>query len=172
VRVDEGGVVTGDIVEQDLPGIGRCFTLTDAGNSRVMVVIHHTGRRDVYVLPPGQPDDEPAATVTLTDDQARRLGSILSGAYFKPAVVARVEAVIGGLLIDWATVRPESPAAGHSIADLEIRRRTRMTVAAIIHPDGTSVIAPEPHETIRADDQLVVVGRPEDLPRFLQLAIG
>jgi TrkA domain protein len=79
---------------------------------------------------------------------------------------------IGGLLIDWATVRPDSPAAERSIAELEIRRRTRMTVVAIIRPDDTSVIAPEPHETIRAGDQLVVAGRPEDLPRFLDLVIA
>jgi TrkA domain protein len=162
----EGDPVS-DIVEQDLPGIGRSYTLTDDDDSRVMVVIHHTGRRDIYLT-----RHTTTATVTLTDDQARRLGSVLAGAYFKPEVVARVESVIGGLLIDWATVRDDSPAAGHSIADLEIRRQTRMTVSAIVHPDGTSVIAPEPHELIQSGDQLVVVGRPEDLPRFLELAIG
>jgi TrkA domain protein len=158
------------VFEQNLPGIGRSYTFTGEGDTRVMVVLHHTGRRDVYVLPPGQ--DEAAATVTLSDDQARRMGSVLSGAYFKPSAMARVEAVVGGLLIEWATVRPNSPAAEHSIADLEIRRRTRMTVVAIIRSDAESIIAPEPHETIHVGDQLVVVGRPEDLPRFLERVIG
>lgn len=162
--------MTSTVFEQDLPGIGRSYTFTGHGGTRVMVVLHHSGRRDVYVLPAGQ--ERATAIVTLTDDQARRLGSVLSGAYFKPSAVARVEAVIGGLLIDWATVRPDSPAAERSIAELEIRRRTRMTVVAIIRPDDTSVIAPEPHETIRAGDQLVVAGRPEDLPRFLDLVIA
>lgn len=164
--------MSSEISEQDLPGIGRSYTLEDGKGGRLMVVIHHSGRRDIYVLPAGRSTDDPATTVTLTDDQARRLGSVLSGAYFKPAIVARVEAVVGGLLIDWATVRAESPAAGRSIAELEIRRRTRMTVAAIIRADGTSVIAPEPGELIGVGDQLVVVGRPEDLPRFIELAIG
>jgi TrkA domain protein len=161
-----------DITEQDLPGIGRCFTVPGAEGSRLMVVIHHTGRRDLYVLPPGVEADDPSASVSLSDDQARRLGAILSGAYFKPAIVAQVEAVIGGLLIDWATVREDSPGAGVSIADLEIRRRTRMTVSAIVRPDGSSIVAPEPHEVLRAGDQLVVVGRPQDLADFLSLVIG
>jgi len=83
-----------------------------------------------------------------------------------------VEEIIGGLLIDWATVREDSPAAGHTIAELEIRRRTRMTVAAILHADNSSSIAPEPREPIGAGDRLVVMGRPEDLEGFLRHVIG
>jgi len=164
--------MSSEIVEQDLPGIGRCFTVSAADGAKVMVVIHHTGRRELYVLEPGSAADEPDAVITFGDDQARRLGSILSGAYFKPAIVEQVEEVIGGLLIDWATVREDSPAAGHTIADLEIRRRTRMTVAAILHADGSSVIAPEPQESIGAGDRLVMIGRPEDLEGFLHHVIG
>ena len=162
--------MTSNVFEQDLPGIGRSYTFTGDGGTRVMVVMHHSGRRDVYVLPTGH--DRAAAIVTLTDDQARRLGAVLSGRTSSHRRSRAVEAVVGGLLIDWATVRPDSPAAGRSIAELEIRRRTRMTVVAIIRRDDTSVIAPEPDETIRAGDQLVVAGRPEDLPRFLDLVIG
>ncbi len=160
-----------DITEQDLPGIGRSYTVAGTDGSRVLVVLHHSGRRDLYVLATDQ-DDDPLATVTFSDDQARRLGSILSGAYFKPLAVAQVEAVIGGLLIDWATVRSDSPGLEHSIEALEIRHRTRMTVAAIVRADGSSIVAPEPREVLRLGDQLVVVGRPEDLPAFLQLVIG
>jgi TrkA domain protein len=161
-----------EIVEQDLPGIGRCFTAEVGGGATVMVVIHHTGRRELYVLRPGSHPEEADAVVTLSDDQARRLGSVLAGAYFKPAIVERVEEVIGGLLIDWATVRDDSPGAGRTIADLEIRRRTRMTVAALLRADGTSIIAPEPSETISGGDRLVVIGRPEDLEGFLRHVIG
>lgn len=160
-----------DVTEHDLPGIGRSYTVAGTDGSKVLVVLHHSGRRDLYVLPEDE-DDDPTAIVTFSDDQARRLGSILSGAYFKPAAVAQVEAVIGGLLIDWATVRAESPGLERSIETLAIRRKTRMTVAAIVRADGSSVVAPEPSDVLRLGDQLVVVGRPEDLPAFLQLVIG
>jgi TrkA domain protein len=122
--VNEGQPAGLDILEVALPGIGRRFTLPAADGGRVVVVIHHSGRRDLYVFPPGAPDDQfPVASISLTDDQARRLGAVLGGAYFKPAVVADVETVIGNLLIDWVTVRADSPATDHSIAELEIRRR-------------------------------------------------
>ena len=55
--------------------------------------------------------------------------------------------MIGGLLIDWVTLEPESPGAGRTIAELEIRSRTRMTVAAILR-DHVPIVAPEPTETL------------------------
>ena len=161
-----------DVFEVALPGIGHRYTLPAADGGRVVVVIHHSGRRDLYVLPPGASgNDVPSATISLTDDQARRLGAVLGGAYFKPAVVADVETVIGNLLIDWVTVRADSPATDRSIAELEIRRRTRMTVVAILR-GGSTVLAPEPGERIRAGDRPVVVGRQEDLGGFLRHVVG
>jgi TrkA domain protein len=152
-----------DVVDQSLPGIGHRYDLPAADGSHVVVVIHHSGRRDLYVLGPGR--EEPDAAVTLTDSQARSLGAILAGAYFKPAVVEEIEAVIGGLLIDWVTLEPPARGAGFTIGELEIRKKTGMTVAAILR-NHVPLIAPEPSERLQAGDQLVVIGRQEDLPRF------
>jgi TrkA domain protein len=160
-----------EIFEEVLPGIGRRYTLPAADGSRIVVVVHHSGRRDLYAFPSGTSGDEPGASVSLTDDQARILAAVLGGAYFKPAVVADVETAIGELLIDWLTLRSDSPGADHSIAELEIRRRTRMTVVAILR-DSETVLAPEPNETLHAGDRLVVVGRQEDLGRFLRHVVG
>jgi TrkA domain protein len=154
-----------DVTESTLPGIGKRYDLRAAEGGVLTVVIHHSGRRDLYVLDPEGGD--PAAAVRLTDTQARTLGAIMGGAYFKPAIVEDIDAVIGSLLIDWVTLEDDSPAVGQTIADLEIRRRTGMTVAAILR-GGLPLIAPGPTETLMAGDQLVVIGRQEDLPRFLR----
>jgi TrkA domain protein len=155
------------VTEQDLPGIGRRYQLADDSGHVVTVIVHHSGRRDVYVPRNGSSD---VAAVSFTDDQARRLGALLAGVYFKPAAVAQVEAVIGGLLIDWVTLHERSPGVGHSIADLEIRRFTRMTIAAIVR-DEASLVAPDPTTTLEVGDRLVVIGRPEDMPTFLQTVV-
>jgi TrkA domain protein len=158
--------MSNEIEEQELPGIGRRYRLAGRDGGSAVVVIHHSGRRDLYVM---AADAE--ATLALTDRQARTLGAVLSGAYFTPAVVEEMEAVIGDILIDWVTLRPDSPGADRSIAELEIRRRTRMTVAAVARDSGT-IIAPEPTEVLRSGDRLVVVGRREDLAAFTQHVIG
>lgn len=152
----------GEVTEVPLPGIGLRYDLRAAEGGSVTVVIHHSGRRDVYILDGG---DEPQATVALTDSQARTLGAILGGAYFKPAVVEEIEAVIGGLLIDWVTLDEDSAGVGKTIAELEVRTRTKMTVAAILREHQT-IVAPEPTERLLAGDRLVVIGRQEDLPGF------
>jgi TrkA domain protein len=107
----------------------------------------------------------------LSDDQARRLGAVLAGAYFQPTLTRRIEAVVGGLLIDWVTLTPDSPAVGHSIADLEVRGRTRMTIVAILRGEE-AVVVPEPSEVLEAGDRVVVVGRPEDLDGFVRHVAG
>jgi len=155
-------LVGADVTELVLPGIGQRYELRAAEGGSVTVVIHHSGRRDVYLLDDA---DEPKAAVALTDFQARSLGAILGGAYFKPAVVEEIEAVIGGLLIDWVTLDENSPGAGKTIAELEIRTRTKMTVAAILR-DQVPLVAPEPTETLLAGDRLVIIGRQEDLAGF------
>ena len=160
--------MTSDIHETELPGIGRRFDLAGIDGT-VTVVIHHSGRRDLYVRE-ARGREEPAV-LALTDGQARQLGTILSGAYFKPAVLEEMEAVIGDLLIDWVTLRDDSPAAGRSIAELEIRKRTRMTVAAVSRSSDT-IIAPGPDVVLQPGDRLVVVGRTEDLPGFVRDVVG
>jgi TrkA domain protein len=158
-----------EVTEQQLPGIGRRYELTAAEGGDVSVVLHHSGWRDVYILDPGR--DVPRATVTLSDSQARTLGAILGGAYFKPAVVEEIEAVVGELLIDWVTIKQDSPAAGRTIAELEVRGRTGMTIAAIVR-DHRAMVAPDPAEVLHPGDRLVVLGRPEDLGALVRLVVG
>ena len=160
--------MTDQIHEQELPGIGRRYSVQAEG-AEVSVVIHHSGRRDVYLSDPT--GHHPPSVATLSDDQARRLGAVLAGAYFQPTLTRQIEAVVGGLVIDWVTVVEDSPGAGRSIADLQVRRRTRMTIVALLRGDEV-VVVPEPSEVLEAGDRVVVVGRPEDLDGFVRHVAG
>jgi len=160
--------VSDQIHEQELPGIGRRYSV-QADGAEVSVVIHHSGRRDVYLSDPT--GHMPPSVATLSDDQARRLGAVLAGAYFQPTLTRHIEAVVGGLLIDWVTVADDSPGAGRTIADLQVRRQTRMTIVAILRGEQV-VVVPEPTEVLEAGDRVVVVGRPEDLDGFVRHVAG
>ncbi len=162
-------IMGSEVQEHSLPGIGMRYDLSSSGDSSLVVVIHHSGRRDLYVMDAAR--SNPKAVVELTDSQARTLGAVLGGAYFKPAVAEEIEAVIGELLIDWVTLPAGAPGEGQSIAELGVRKQTRMTIAAILR-DHEPRIAPEPSEVLRAGDRLVVVGRQEDLPGFLDHVVG
>jgi len=158
-----------DIREQDLPGIGRRYDQTTE-DGILSVVIHHSGRRDLYVTEKAARNRTPTV-VTLTDDQARRLGAVLAGAYFHPTVAQRIEAVVGGLIIEWVTMGSDSPGVERSIAELEVRRNTRMTIVAILRGEEV-IVVPEPAEVLHARDKLVVIGQPDDLPVFIAQVAG
>ena len=158
--------LSGAMHEQELPGIGKRYDQTTE-DGRISVVIHHSGRRDLYVTEKAGRSQVPTV-VTLTDDQARRLGAVLAGAYFQPTVAQRIEAVVGGLVIDWVTMR-----------DRLARRRAqhRRPRGAAEHPHDHRrhpagrrdvIVVPEPTEVLHARDKLVVIGRPEDLPGFIR----
>ncbi|MGH2750333.1 MAG: cation:proton antiporter regulatory subunit [Actinomycetota bacterium] len=155
--------------EEELPGIGRKFEITVAKGDRIDVVIHHSGRRDLYIFE--RDDEDPRTVMKLTDDQARRLGAVLSGAYFKPAVVEEIEALIGEFVVDWITLTDESPATGKSLAELEVRKRTGMSVISIIRT-GATIKAPDPNEVLRSGDRLVVVGPQRHFNGFLGFMLG
>ena len=70
-----------DFVVDDLPGIGRRYQMTGSNGGRITVIVHHSGRRVVYGR---NADSDQASAVELSDHQARKLGAILGGAFFKP----------------------------------------------------------------------------------------
>jgi len=157
-----------DFVVDDLPGIGRSYQMTGINGGRITVVVHHSGRRVVYGL---NADSDQASAVELSDHQARKLGAILGGAFFKPAVVEEVEAVFDDLLIDWVALESNSPGADKSIAELEIRRTTGVTIIAIIR-GAQAITAPEPSEIMRVGDRLFVVSRRQDIGPSRDLVVG
>jgi TrkA domain protein len=157
------------ISEQDLPGVGRRYEVIAARGQRVVLIIHHSGRRDLYVMERHRED--PTCVVELTDDQARRIGAILGGAFFKPAVVEEIERIVGEFVVDWVTLGEDAPAIGRSLAELRVRKLSGMSVIAIVRRTQT-ITAPDPSEVLMAGDRLVVVGRREDLPKFVDLVMG
>lgn len=153
------------ISERDLPGIGRRYELAVGKGQRLVIVVHQSGRRDVYLMQVER--DEPAWTLELTDDQARRVGAILGGAFYKPAVVEQIEDIVGEFVVDWVTLETGAAAVGQTSAGLQLRRRTGMSVVAIVRGKRT-ITAPDPDEVFEEGDRLVVVGRHADLPRFIE----
>ncbi|RJX24610.1 MAG: hypothetical protein C4554_08735 [Dethiobacter sp.] len=57
------------IKETDLPGIGRKYTVHTAEEDLFVIIIHYSGRREIYLM--GEPDaDEPLYTLNLSDGAA------------------------------------------------------------------------------------------------------
>lgn len=68
-----------DVVVQELYGIGKRYDVGCSLGQRVVVIIKKDGGRELYSFEAGA--DEPSAVIRLSDEQARRLGAILTGAF-------------------------------------------------------------------------------------------
>jgi TrkA domain protein len=132
----------------------------------VTVIQHNDGQREIYVYRRGEED--PRAVVRLDDDEARRLGAVLGGAYERPKIVDDLEMALGELLIEWVRVPDDSPAIGKTLAECTFRARTGVTIIAILR-EPEPVSGAQPGDVIQAGDTLVTVGKAGQYREFRRL---
>lgn len=151
------------IYEAEVPGVGHTFELELDGDERLVVIIHHDGKRDVYRRP--DPDADSEHLFSLSAQQARRLGSILEGAYFQPVALDDVRVPLGDAIIEWYEVGTASEVAGETLAASGLREQTGVSVVAIQRGEET-IPNPDPDERIAAGDTLVALGTREEQQAF------
>jgi TrkA domain protein len=157
-----------DVSETDLPGVGKRFELDIGGGEAVVIVVHNTGRREVFVRP--EPDADAEEVLDLSDKQSRVIGSILEGAHFQPVATDTTETMIGdNVMLEWYTLAEDSPFAGKSLREADVRTVTGATVTAIERGDDV-IQSPDPDRRLEAGDELIVVGTRENHEKFAEEA--
>jgi TrkA domain protein len=155
-----------EISQTRLPGVGVKYVLPLDGGGRLTVIQHNDGKRDLYVLAQGA--EEPHHVAALSDEEARRLGTLLAGAYERPKVVEELELALGELQIEWTAVPDDSPWIGKTLGECAFRARTGVTVIAILRePEPISGARPE--DVIQVGDTLVTVGKAGQFAAFRDL---
>ena len=146
-----------ELRETRMPGVGTKFTFTTDHGSRVAVIQHLDGSRELYVFRHAG-DEEPAAVLQLEDDEARQLGAVLGGAYERPRIVEELEMALGELQIEWVRVPDTSPWIGKTLAEAALRAKTGITIIAILR-EPEPVSGAQPDDVIQEGDTLVTVGK-------------
>ncbi len=149
-----------EIRETPLPGVGQRVEFVSEDGNRIGVIHHRTGKRELFVCPPEDPDVV-GLSLRLSDDESHALADALGGS----SVVESLNHMahqIEGLAIDWLNVDPDTPFVGKTIGDARVRTRTGVSVVAVIRGDA-AFPAPGPGFGIEAEDSLVVVGTTEGI---------
>ena len=154
------------IYETEVPGIGHKFELELDGDERLVVLIHHDGKREIYLRPGDNQDSE--KLFSLTGKRARQLGSILEGAYFQPVELDNVEVPLGEAIIEWVDMDSSSSLVGESLRAANIRDRTGISVIAVQRGEET-IANPKPDLIIQEDDIVVTLGTREEQQAFSDL---
>lgn len=146
--------------EARLPGVGVRFDFLTESGQRVGVITRHSGRRELVVYRDDDPDGA-SATVHLTDGDRAALIELLGGSQVTQSLTD-LQQRVEGLAIDWLVIPSGWFAAGRTIADTQMRRRTGVSIVAILR-DADTIPSPEPSERLGAGDTVVVVGTPHGI---------
>ena len=154
------------IYETEVPGVGKKFELELDGEERLIVLIHHDGKRELYLRPGENQDSQ--RLFNLTGKRARQLGSILEGAYFQPVEMDEIQVPLGEAIIEWVDIDPASSLVGQSLRAANLRDRTGVSVIAIQRGEET-IANPKAETTFEADDILVTLGTRDEQQAFSEL---
>ena len=153
-----------EIKECDLPGIGKKFTLELDSGDKLVVVIHSSGEREVYKFT--KDSDEPTSVTRLSDEEAHQIGAILMGTYFQPVVEEEQKLTMKNATMEWIKIVPDSILANKRIEELDIRKKTGVTITTIIR--GETVIPnPSSSEIIKPQDTIIIIGNNEQVKNFI-----
>ena len=154
------------VKEGELPGIGKKYSIRTESGDTLVVVIHYTGKREIYYFEGDS--EEPATVIELTDEEARTLGTILVGALFQPTSdEEKIGFLMKHLVFEWVKVPENSFLAGKTIKELDIRKRFGVIIVAVIR-DENVIVSPSPLFKMEPGDTLVVVGTLESVKRFVK----
>ena len=149
------------IREVELPGIGVKYTVDTQAKGQVVIVLHRTGKREIYHFASGQAS--PSDVIDLTADEAQQIGGILGQTSFQSD--PERELVMKEVTIDWISLPARHLLTEKSIRAMEIRQRTGASIVAILRA-GKAVINPNPDEVLRGGDTLMMIGNAEQVQRF------
>ncbi len=154
--------------ETPLPGVGVRLEFRTSTGRRVSVIHHHSGRRELTVDDPSDPDAT-REMLSLDEGESRTLAELLGASQIEREL-ARLQQSVRGLAIDWLPLQADSPYVGRTLGDTRARTRTGVSVVAVLRAEH-AFPAPGPEQPLEAEDTLVVVGTPrgiEDLTVLLR----
>ncbi len=158
------------VYESDLPGVGKKHEIELGDGSRLVVVTHNTGKREVFRRVDEDADSE--KLFELPDQLARQVGTILEGAYFQPVRSQSIDTLLGGdTLIEWVEVPEGSDLDGKTLGEADLRQETGANVIVVQRGDVT-ITAPGGDTELRAGDTLLAVGPREACRTFQSLVTG
>jgi TrkA domain protein len=127
------------------------------------VLVHRTGRRDVFVYSADDPD-ECEETLVLRPDDARTLAELL-GASTVAEHLAKVQQQVAGLSLDWLKVDGGSEFAGKTLSEAAIHTETGVSVVAILDGDNVTP-APGADDVLAPGATVVAIGTADGIEQL------
>lgn len=155
------------IREHDLPGVGKRVSFENRDGITTVMIIHHSGKREIYFVE-DEDDDEALFSTIFTSDEAKELGARLLGIHDEPVdeeSFERFRLLRKKMLVDWIKVKKGSPMDARSVEEAQTSIPEGVSIVGIMREKD---ILPKPEDDfiIQAGDTLLVVGKKDIIGRF------
>lgn len=160
------------IKSSDLPGVGKKVSFVTTEGDLIVLVTHHTGKRELYFFD-DEEGDEVLHSIRLADEESRQIGAQMIGVLYQPVEVDTVRTYSKKLMMEWVKLKPNSPLVGKTLEESNIRAETGVNVMAITRgPEEEMIINPIATEVLRENDVVMVAGKIEDIETFEEYCKG
>ncbi len=153
-----------------LPGIGQKISLKTAEESMLVLIVHHTGKRELYFFD-DKDSEEADFAMDLTSDETRELGAQLLGATYQPVNADQLKIFKNQIVIDWIELKPGSPLVHKTIEESEVRNLTGVTIIGIVKGDETIAI-PDADTKLQPGDVIMSIGKQDQIDSMTSLCNG
>jgi TrkA domain protein len=133
-----------------LPGVGVLRTFLTAADDWIGVLELPSGRRQLFIDDPSDPDTRRLAA-ELEPDDSRILTELLGAHDDAGPGDGAAEAIV-----DWVQIPPGGPAEGRTVGELRLRSATGATVVAVLRDHLRRDV--DPGFELRAGDIVVLTG--------------
>jgi TrkA domain protein len=144
-----------DLERTVLLAVGTSYAFTTATGQHAAIIIHGSGRRDLMLYDPDDPD-QVLHTLVLDGGEARTVAELLG----LPLVMDRVTdlpAALDGIDAVHMPVPIGSPYAGRPLGDTRARSRTGTSIVAVLR-DNRLITTLTPDFILQRGDMIVAVG--------------
>lgn len=143
------------VYETDLPRVGKKFDLDLDRNAKLVVVVHNTGKRELFLQESS--DCDPKKLFEASEETANQLGTIMEGTYFQSVRDETISTVLDrDALLEWVRVAETSALVDETIAESGLLETDASIIA--IQRGSETIRNPDPETTLRGGDTLVAIG--------------
>lgn len=166
----ESGVIEVDVSITQLPGIGQKISMRTKDDQLLVIIVHHTGKRELYFFDHADSDEADYA-FELSPDETREVAAQLLGTTYQPTDIKKLKMFKRQLIVDYIKLQEGSVLANKTIEESDIRNETGAMIVGIVGEEDI-VAVPEPDTKLKPGDILMAIGKDEQIAQLSQLCEG
>ena len=157
----------------DLPGVGKKLSFLNSEGKMMVLIIHHTGKRELYFFE--DPDDDEAVfSFDLSSEDTKQIAAQMLGATFDSVESQKLERINMArkqVIVEWLEPTTYKSLIGMSFKNVNKALPNGVTLIGLFRNDDF-IVDPDEQSLVEKKDTLMIVGKSEVVSEFIRQLAG